>query len=128
MRGAPQVGSLPACGRLGPALPWHLLPTDSFSRLGDQAPVHAKASTMLTDHCRRRDNNERLLPSGPEPASGDAKEFVQGAELGLGMPALQYRELLPARQILQEQVLAWANKAKKCSEPKPKKAEHGQQS
>jgi hypothetical protein len=32
-------------------------------------------------------------------------------ELGLGMPAFQYRELLPERQILQEQVLAWAKAA-----------------
>src|ERR1700682_6573532 len=41
------------------------------------------------------DNNERLLPSGRQPASGDPKELVEETEFGLGMPALQHRELLP---------------------------------
>jgi hypothetical protein len=44
------------------------------------------------------------------------------------MPAFQYRELLPERQILQQQVLAWAKAANKYSQPKPEEAEHGQQS
>jgi len=83
---------------------------------------------MPTHHGLRRNNNERLLPSGPEPESGDPKELVEETEFGFGMPALQHHELLPEREILQEQILAWAKAASQCSEPKPKKAEHGQQS
>ena len=81
------------------------------SRFGDQAPVHAKTSTMPTDHGLRRDKNERLLPGGPEPASGDPKELVEETDFGFGMPALQHRELLPEGQILQEQVPAPAKTA-----------------
>jgi hypothetical protein len=68
-----------------------------------QAPVHAEASPVPTDHGLGSDNHENLLPSGPEPASQHPEEFVQGAKLGFGMPTLQYRELLSKRQILQKQ-------------------------
>jgi len=81
-------------------------PSDSISHLGDQVPVHAKASTMPTDHGLRRDNNERVLPSGPEATGGDPEELVIETEFGFRVPALQHRELLPKGQILQEQVLA----------------------
>jgi len=56
------------------------------------------------------------------------KELVNEAEFGLGMPALQRCELLPERQILQKEVLAWAKAANQCSEPKPKMVEHRTQS
>jgi hypothetical protein len=82
---------------------------------------------MPTDHGLRRDKDERLLPGGPKPASGNPKEFVEETEFGFGMPALQHRELLPEGQILQEQVPAWAKAANKCSEPKAE-VEHRPQS
>jgi hypothetical protein len=47
---------------------------------------------------------ESLLPSGPEAARENLEEFVQRAELGPGMPALKYRELLAKRQILQRRL------------------------
>jgi hypothetical protein len=79
---------------------------------------------MPTNHGLRRDKNERLLPSGPEPASRDPKELVEETEFGLGMPALQHRELLPEGQVLQEQIPVWAEAANKGSEPKIKKLGH----
>jgi hypothetical protein len=58
---------------------------------------------MPTGHGFRGDQEERLLPGGPEAASEHSEEFVGRAEFGPGMLALQYGELLPQRQILQEQ-------------------------
>ncbi|PYX25417.1 MAG: hypothetical protein DMG82_05110 [Acidobacteria bacterium] len=58
---------------------------------------------MPADHGLRGDDDERTFPSGPESPSGDPKQFVQGAELGLGMPAFQHGELVAERQVLQEQ-------------------------
>jgi len=57
---------------------------------------------MPSDHGLRRDNNEKLLPSRPEPASGDPKDLAEEAEFGFGMRALQHRELLPEGQIIEE--------------------------
>ena len=37
-----------------------IFPADSISHPGDQAPVHAKACPMPTDHGLRRDNDERV--------------------------------------------------------------------
>ncbi len=72
-----------------------------------EAPVHAKAGPVPTDHGLRGNDNERLLPCIPKPASEHPEEFVSSARsLGLGLLALQYRELLPKRQILQGQASA----------------------
>jgi hypothetical protein len=60
---------------------------------------------MPADHGLWSDNQESLLPSGPEAAREHPEEFVQRAELGPGMPALQYGELLSKRQILKQKVL-----------------------
>ena len=80
-----------------------LIPASSFSRSGDQAPVQAEARAMPADHGLGSDDDESLLPSGPELAREHPKDFVQRAELGFGMLVLQYRELLAERQVLQEQ-------------------------
>ena len=45
-----------------------LIPASSFSRSGDQAPVQAEARAMPADHGLGSDDDESLLPSGPEPA------------------------------------------------------------
>ncbi len=80
--------------------------TNLLSHPGDQAPVHAEASTMPTDHGLRGDHNERLLPSGPKLAREHPEELIERTELGPGMPAFQEGELLPKRQVLKEQALA----------------------
>jgi hypothetical protein len=75
----------------------HLLPSDSLPRPGDQTPVQPKAGTMPADHGLGSDHQESLLPSGPELAGERPEEFVERAELGPGMPALPYSELLSKR-------------------------------
>jgi hypothetical protein len=60
---------------------------------------------MPADHGLGSDYQESLLPSGPEAARENPEEFVQRAELGPGMLALQDRELLAKRQILQQKAV-----------------------
>jgi hypothetical protein len=79
------------------------LPARRFT-LGDQTPVQAEAGAMPADHGLGSDHHESLLPSGPELAGERPEEFVERAELGPGMPALQYREL-SKRQIFKQKVL-----------------------
>jgi hypothetical protein len=57
------------------------------------------------DYGLASDHHESLLPSGPEPAREHPEEFVHKTELGPGMLALQYGELLAKRQILEQKVL-----------------------
>jgi hypothetical protein len=57
---------------------------------------------MPADHGLGSDHQENLLPSGPEATRKHPEEFVEWAELGSGMPARQYRELLSKSQILQQ--------------------------
>ena len=78
-----------------------LLPSDSLFHPGDQAPVPAEAGTVPADHGLRRNDDERTLPSGPEPVCEHPEEFVQGADLWFAVLAFQYGELLPERDVLQ---------------------------
>lgn len=84
---------------------------DSFSsnllsHLRDQAPIHAESGTVPAHHGLRSNYNERPLPCRPKPASEYPEESVEHAEFWFGMLALQRGELLPERQILQEQASA----------------------
>ena len=73
-----------------PDLLGQLPPSDSPSHPGDQTPVQAEAGAMPADHGLGSDHHESLLPSGPELTGERPEEFVERAELGPGMPALQY--------------------------------------
>jgi hypothetical protein len=68
---------------------------------------------MPADHGLGSDHHERLFLSGPEAEREHPEEFVQRAEPGLGMPALQDRELLSQRQVLQKQASAGVKTAGK---------------
>ena len=74
-----------------------------FSHLGNEAPVQTEAGSMPANYGLRGNHDERLLPGRPTPASKHPEQFVEHAELGFGMLALQHGELLSERQILQEQ-------------------------
>ena len=78
------------------------LPTRSFTR-EIRLQYLAEAGTVPAGHGLRRDDDERTLPSGPEPVREHPEEFVQGADLWVAVLAFQYSELLPERQVLQEQ-------------------------
>jgi hypothetical protein len=55
--------------------------TDLVFHLRDQAPVESKSDTMPADDSFRRNDDERTLPSGPEPVHEHPEEFVQEADL-----------------------------------------------
>jgi len=80
--------------------------TDLFFHSGDQAPVQTKSASVPTNHGLRGDQEERLLPSGPELAREHPEKLIERTELGSGVPALQHGELLSKRQVLKEQALA----------------------
>jgi hypothetical protein len=88
-----------------PELLRNFLSADSPSHPGDQTPVQAETGAMPADHGLGSDYQESLLPSRPEAARENPEEFVQRAELGPGMLALQDRELLAKRQILQQKAV-----------------------
>jgi hypothetical protein len=95
-------------------------------RPGDQTPVQAKASSVPANYGLGSDEDERFVPAGPEPPSSDPEKLVQGAESGSGMASRQDRELLPEREILQNQALMGAKETNQSSEPDSGKAKHGE--
>ena len=73
-----------------------------FSDLGDKAPVQTEAGSMPTNHGFRSHDDERLFPPRPESAGDHPEKYVEHAELGFGVLALQHGEVLPEGQIFQE--------------------------
>jgi hypothetical protein len=98
----PSSDSAPPSGRSDSGHLRELLPPDSV--------LHPE------DKCFQADQNRRAVTQN---------NLSKRTSLGLGCLPFS---TMPERQILQEQILAWAKAASQCSEPKPKKAEHGQQS
>jgi hypothetical protein len=79
---------------------------------------------MPTHHSFRGNDNERLLPGRPTPPSEHPEQFVEHAELGFGVLALQHGELLPERQIFQKQASPRTKDTNEYSEPEPEQAGH----
>src|SRR5437867_2720398 len=77
--------------RSDPGLREPFLPTRCLAL---EIRFHAKSGSMPTDHRLWSDDNERLLPGRPKPASDDPEEFVERAEFRFGMLALQDCQLL----------------------------------
>ena len=94
---------------------------------GDQPPVHTKTSPVPAHDGLRRDDDESLLPSGPEASSGDPKEFIEQPYARTAMSTFQYSELLAQHEILQHKIPAATEKANQGSDAEEKQAEHGRQ-
>src|SRR5215813_6379805 len=122
MRGAPQVGILGNhMENQVPDLLRNPLSAGVLPHPGDHPPVQPKAVSVPADHGLWGDKDERLLPAGPEPASGNPEKFVQHVELGPGLPAFQHRELLPKSQVLEEQSLPGTEGENEGFKPQPEK-------
>src|SRR4029077_14342697 len=104
-------------------------PEDQFSHLlrclptpegrsgpGDHFPVQTKTSPVPPDHRLRRDDNEGLFPSGPEPFCQDPADLIENGEPWPGMPALQRCELLTESEIFEKQATTSAEQPKDRSE------------
>ena len=104
MRGAPQVGFSATMRKIKSLASFEtlFLPT-CFLTLEMKLQYKRNPARCQTNHGFRGHNKERLFPPRPTPASEHPEQFVEYAELGLGMLALQHGELLPECQILQEQ-------------------------
>ena len=81
------------------------LPT-CFLTLEMKLQYRRKLGSMPANYGLRGNHDQRLLPGRLTPASKHPEQFVEHAEIGFGMLALQHGELLPERQILQEQASA----------------------
>jgi hypothetical protein len=77
------------------------------------------------DHRFRSDDNEGLLPTGPDSTSNDPEEFVEQAEDRPWTAPLQNGELLSEREVLQDEMPTATKHASKRSEPEKKQIEHG---
>jgi hypothetical protein len=102
------------------SLPSSNLPPD----LRDQPPIRLKTVPVPTDHCFRRDHNERLLPLGPKPTDRDPEELVQDTEYGPRAAPLQHGELLPEHEVLEDEIPAATEKTEEGSEPEQGNVEH----
>src|ERR1039458_127302 len=67
------------------------------------------------------------FPLGPEPASYDPEEFVDGSQPWPRLLALKDGELLAKGVVFEHQTAARPKPAKHGSEPEPKQVKHGNQ-
>ena len=72
---------------------------------------------MPADHRFRGDNDEGSLPTGPDSPGNYPEEFIEEAEDRPRTAPHQNRELLPEREILQDEAPTTAKPASKRSEP-----------
>ena len=93
---------------------------------GDQPPVHTKASPVPAADGFRRDDNEGLFPSRPDPPSDYPEELIEGSEARARMSTLQRDELLTQSKILEKETSPLAKEANQRSEAEPYETKHGQ--
>jgi hypothetical protein len=72
---------------------------NSRTSSGDQPPIQTEAGPVPADHGFRGDNDEGLLPTGPDSPSNYPEEFIDEAQDRPGTAPLQHSELLPEREI-----------------------------
>jgi len=98
------------------------LPPDS----GDQPPIHTKTTPVPADDGFRRDQDERILPSRPDPPSDYPEELIEKPETRARMSTLQHDELLTQSEILEKETLPPAKEADQHAEAELDEAHHGQ--
>jgi hypothetical protein len=98
------------------------LPPDS----GKKSPVHAKTSPVPGHDGFGRNDDERVLPSGPGPSNDYPEEFIEWVEARASMSTLQRDELLTQSKIFEKETSPPAKEAGKHSKTEPDEAKHGQ--
>jgi hypothetical protein len=97
------------------------------SRLGLPAPDDAPALPMPAHHGFGRDQRQVLASAGAKPASQDPKELVPEAQAstrsGSGWPG-QDGELMTQQQVLDHEVVAWAQRGQDGREQQPEQFKH----
>jgi hypothetical protein len=97
------------------------LPPDS----GNQPPVHTKTSPVPEDYGFGRDQDERLLPSRPDPPSYYPEELIEEVKARARMSTLQRDELLTQSEILEKETSPPAKEPAERSETETDKGQHG---
>jgi hypothetical protein len=73
-----------------------------------------------------RNDDERVLPSGPGPSSDYPEELIEWVDARVRMSTLQGNELLTQSKILEKETSPPAKEADKHSKAEPDEAKHGQ--
>ena len=92
---------------------------------GDQPPVDSKTSPVPTDDGFRRDQDERMFPSRPNPPSDYPEELIEEAETWPGMSTLERDELLTQSEILKKESSPLTKEADQHSQAERDEAKHG---
>ena len=93
---------------------------------GDQPPVDSKTSPVPTDDGFRRDQDERMFPSRPNPPSDYPEELIEEAKTRARMSTLQRDKLLTQSEILKKETWPPTKEADQHSEAEREEAKHGQ--
>jgi hypothetical protein len=80
--------------------------------------------TSLSKFLLRPYENQRTLPSIPEPPQHHPEQFVRDSKPWLWVPPFQNSELLPENQIFQELLAARAKEPDSQNREKPEQTEH----
>jgi hypothetical protein len=99
-------------------------PACGFSNSGDQSPVESEARPVPPDDCLRRDNNQRILPLGPDPPRSHPKQFVEAIQSRPRMPTPEYGELLSQSEIFEKETTMSAKQTGNCTQKESKDGEH----
>jgi hypothetical protein len=86
---------------------WERLPG-----LRERPPIKLKASATPPDHGLRANDDESLLPSGPEPSGNYPEEFVAHSEARHGSSSPENHQLLAESQVFKKEFAAIADDAK----------------
>jgi hypothetical protein len=73
-----------------------------------------------------RNDDERVLASGPQPSSDYQEELIEWVDGGARMSTLQRDELLTQSKILEKETSPPAKEAGSHSKAEPDEAKHGQ--
>ncbi len=76
---------------------------------------------MPADDSFRRDQDEGVLPSRPDPPSDYSEELIEKPETWARMSTLQHDELLTQSEILEKETVPPAKEAYQHSEAEPTK-------
>ena len=81
MRGAPHVGFSATIRKIKSRTPFDvgILPTRALD-FGNQPPVQTESGPVPADYGFGRDDDEGLLPTGPDPPSNYPEDFIEDAE------------------------------------------------
>jgi len=93
----------------------------------DQPPIHMESGPVPADYGFGRDDDERVLPSRPDPPSDYPEELIEDAKARARKSTFQHGELLTQREILKKEAAPPAREANQRSEAELDEAKHGQE-